>query len=465
MPLRERCKRIAKVAAQFADNADEWTRLCRRSWRENSLETISGELLPLCSALRWIGRRGPSLLRPKRLGVFGRPLWLWGVRNEVHRQPHGEVLILGTWNYPLLLVGTQIAQALAAGNRVLFKPAEGCEALSERLVQAFYECGIPGDALQLLDSSKETAVATIDAGVDLIVLTGSAATGKAIFRQAAETLTPMILELSGCDAVLVLPGSDLKRAADAIAFGLSFNSGATCIGPRRLIGRDHEVEGVLQHLLPTLALSPELAIHPAAQGEVGRVISQCLESGGEDRTGRYSQKDFEESGRMAPLVIDRINAGDAIANTDLFAPVLSAIRVKEIKDAIEIINDCRYRLAASVFGPPSDARSVGSELSVGSTTINDLIVPTADPRVSFGGRGDSGFGVTRGESGLLAMTVPVLKGRRVIRFTPHLVFRSASDAQTLLGALRLMHGSSIRSRFAGLRRLVSSVMRGRNDNE
>ena len=97
-----------------------------------------------------------------------------------------------------------------------------------------------------------------------------------------------------------------------------------------------------------------------------------------------------------------------------------------------------------------------AQLQVGSIAINDLIVPTADPRVPFGGRGNSGFGVTRGAEGLLAMTVPVVTAVRCGGLMPHLMPRRMSDAQSLLGLLQLLHARSFSQRWSGLRQLMAA---------
>ena len=162
LSTRKRCGIVASVAATIAASADELVRLCASEQRTDAVETIAAELLPLCSALRFIGRRGAKILQSQRYGVIGRPAWLWGVGSTVRRDPYGRVLILGTWNYPLLLSGAQAAQALAAGNRVLLKPAIGSEAVTERMVRAFHDAGIPESYLGQLDSSTESAVAAID---------------------------------------------------------------------------------------------------------------------------------------------------------------------------------------------------------------------------------------------------------------------------------------------------------------
>lgn len=451
--LARRCRRVAAVAAVIADQADEWIRLAASPQRTDPVETISAELLPLCSALRFIGRDGPKWLRTRRLGSIGRPPWLWGLRSHIRREPYGTVLVLGAWNYPLFLAGTQVAQALAAGNRVVLKPAAGCELISDHLARAFHDCGVPESALRVLGSSVECAIGAIDEGVDLIVLTGSAATGRAVLRRAAETLTPTIMELSGCDAVVILPGADLDRASDAIAFGLPFNGGATCIGPRRLIVEASQAEAIVGRVAESLYRSPAVQVHPSARLSVVNLVETSLACGAVDRLQRFDAHRLRADGYMAPLLLDHVKPDDEIAQADLFAPVLSVIRVNEISAAAEIVNGCRYRLSASVFGPRAAAQSLASQLKVGSIAVNDLMVPTADPRVPFGGLAHSGFGVTRGGEGLLAMTVPVVTGVRRGRFVPHLWPRQSSDAQTLLGALQLLHSGSLRGRWSGVKRI------------
>ena len=233
--------------------ATELTELSRTEQRLDPVETITAELLPTCSALRYIARHGSRVLKTRSYNAWGRPGWLWGVRSRVCRKPLGKVLVLGTWNYPVFLPGVQAAQALAAGNSVLLKPAAGCEQVTACLLEAFHEAGVPRSCLQLLPSDTEAAVAAIERGVDLIVLTGASETGRKVLRQAAGTLTPAIMELSGCDAVIVLPNANLERVADCVIFGLGFNGGATCIAPRRIIAGAAEADLLKERLIDRLA--------------------------------------------------------------------------------------------------------------------------------------------------------------------------------------------------------------------
>lgn len=448
---------MARARHAIAAAADRLLALTDSPYRREPAETISAELIPLCDALRWIGRRGPRTLAPRRVGAAGRPLWLYGISSRVDRVPRGVVLVIGTWNYPLLLPGVQIAQALAAGNAVLWKPAPGCEAVSEELVRCFIAAGVPKECLQVLGSDPAEAIAQIDAGVDLVVLTGSAATGRRLLHQTADTLTPAIVELSGCDAMIVLAGADLDRVAAAVRFGLCFRGGATCIAPRRLLVDRVAVAPLVGRLRASLSASEEFEVHPAARSAVAGAIDDALGRGGTDLLGRYDRERFAASGRMAPTIIVDATAEMAIMQEDIFAPVAALCAVEDAERAIQVTDACRYGLAASVFGPRAAAERVAGQLEVGCVTVNDIIAPTADPRLPFAGRRESGFGVTRGPEGLLEMTVPRVISVRRGGPTPHLDRPNPEHTEILAGALQLRHGERATRKWSGLRRIVHGI--------
>ncbi|MFG0288392.1 MAG: aldehyde dehydrogenase family protein [Rhodopirellula sp. JB044] len=468
----ERCRIIGKVRQEVARCADLLVSAARSDQRREEIETVASELIPLCDALGWIARHGARVLADRRVGLSGRPVWMWGVRSVVQRVPRGRVLILGTWNYPLFLTGVQTAQALAAGNCVSIKPAEGSESVTELMVDAFYAAGVPREVIAVLDSSTEAAVSAIDQGVDLIVLTGSAQTGRKVLRQAAESLTPTIMELSGCDAVVVLPGADSQRVVSAIEFGLMFNSGATCIGPRRAVflqsqsplrtqSSSEQDPGWIARLIDRLRTVRPVIVHPSARSTVADEIASALRSGAVDEIGKFDEGKLRDTGAMAPVVLSHVPPSHPILECDVFAPVISLIPVANDEAAAKVVNDCPYRLAASVFGPNDHAKRLASRLQVGSVTVNDMVAPTADPRLPFGGRGKSGFGVTRGPEGLLEMTNVRSISTRRGRVTPHLSERNDADAELLTGVLQLNHGGGFRDRIEALRRLTTAARRRR----
>jgi acyl-CoA reductase-like NAD-dependent aldehyde dehydrogenase len=337
-------------------------------------DTLVAEVLPLAEAARFLTRETGAVLAPRRLGRRGRPAWLVGVEVEIRREPIGVVLIVAPANYPLFLPGVQVIQALAAGNAVCVKPAMGCGVPMLALADLLRQAGLPADVLTVLDESVLAGEAACRAGFDRIVLTGSAATGVAVLRAAAERVTPCTMELSGDDPVFVLPGADLDLVASTIGYGLRLNEGQTCIAPRRVYA-------------------------PAGlQGAVARKLAASC---------------------PAP------------------PPVIG---VRDMDDALRRARESPYALGAAIFGPPADAAALAARVEAGCVVINDVIVPTADPRLPFGGRRRSGFGVTRGAEGLLEMTVVKSIAIRRGRLRPHLTPPAAWDASFFTAMIAALHG-------------------------
>ena len=310
---------------------------------------------------------------------------------EVRREPLGLVLILAPSNYPLFLPGVQTLQAVAAGNGVLWKPGRGGFAAARAFVDLTVLAGLDWQLIQVLPDTTEAGSAALAVSPEKVLLTGSAATGREVLAEAGRRLLPTTAELSGCDALFVLPGADLERTARAIRFGLTLNGGDTCIAPRRVF-------------VPK-ELAPEL----------------------EKRVGKL--------------------------------PDVTFTAVNDVEEALASAARSPYALGASIFGPEDDALALASRVRAGVVTINDLIVPTADPRLPFGGRGESGYGVTRGAEGLLDLTAVKVVSVRRGRWLPHLVERRPGDGELFQAWLAAAHGDGLLARARGAVRLVKAMLR------
>ncbi len=471
---RVRLHAIGKVASQIADHAQEFV---ARSPRPNAspAEVIASELLPLADACRYAARIGRRALASKTHSLRYGAWWMGRISVRVQREPWGVVLILAPSNYPLFLPGVQIVQALAAGNAILVKPAVGCEAILARFIECLQAVGIPSDLVQLLDSSVTAGQAAMAAGVDKVLLTGSAESGREVLEQASHTLTPTVMELSGCDAVFVTDRADLGRVARCLAYALRLNGGATCIAPRRVFVLPHHVEPLCELLRSELdsgtsredqseanAARAEYTVPFAAVKKIVVAAEQALQAGAEVFYGALPIVPLDLSGNvlMRPLVLHHVTPHMEIAKLDLFGPVMSLLTVADMQAAIAADRLCPYRLGASLFGPSNHAAHWGSQLDVGCVVINDIIVPTADPRVSFGGSGESGWGVTRGWEGLLDMTRPKTICVRRGRWLPHLDAQLVGNVLVMHDLLQMWHSSGWRSKWAALRRLMRSRGKG-----
>jgi acyl-CoA reductase-like NAD-dependent aldehyde dehydrogenase len=453
--LRDRLAILRRVRHRIAVSAVEIAQCVPCEWpgalHRSVADTLVSEVLPLAEACRFLEREASWILAGQRLSAHARPWWARHVIAETRREPLGVVLIIAPANYPLFLPGVQALQALAAGNAVLWKPAAGGLAAAEALREVLLGCGLDPSLLQLLDESAQAAVDAISAGVDKVFLTGSAATGTAVLSQLAAHSTPAVMELSGCDAVFVFPGAAQDRTVAALAFGLRLNGSATCMAPRRLflVG---EHPGLLPALLDLLKSLPPVALPAATQAQLADLLNDAQRLG-----GRVQMDGSTQALRYA--LISKATPEMRIVQSDIFAPVLCIFDVPDTDAAIAAHAPCPFALTAAIFGPEAEARALASRLPVGTVLINDLIVATADPRISFGGRKSSGYGLTRGREGLLEMTVlktVVVQRSRDLRpyraTTPdHLPFFAAY--------LQAVHGGSWTTRWEGLRRFFRAARR------
>lgn len=450
--VRHRLRAVGRIAERIAAEHAELVSLIPRA-DSSSAEILASEILPLADACRFTASVGGRVLAPHSRSFRHGAWWMGRIAVSVVREPWGLVLVLAPSNYPLFLPGVQIVQALAAGNAVLVKPAPGCAAILERFKQIIVDVGIPESLIQVLDTSIDSAQAAIQHGVDKVILTGSINTGHSVMSQLAETMTPATMELSGCDAVFVTAHADLMRVARCIAFGMTLNGGATCIAPRRIFVLAEHQQTLAELLAAEFANSERKKYRTGQRNAelVSGFVREALDAGGRLVYGKLPSA---ESTHMQPLVLADIQPDMAIAREDLFAPVTSMIPVKDMSAALIADRHCPYSLGASVFGPHNAAEHWAAKIEAGCVVINDVIAPTADPRVTFGGRNQSGWGVTRGMEGLLSLTRPKTICARRGNWLPHLDKSNANNAEIMAELLQLFHAGSFRRRLQALRNIV-----------
>lgn len=413
-------------------------------------DTLCAELLPLLDACKFLERSAEDILRPRRPGGEGQPWWLFGVTVEVEHDPLGHVLIIGPSNFPLFLPGTQTLQALAAGNSVTWKPGSGGCAVAALVEQALLQSGLP---IGLLTVTSDTVDAAYDALNELpnkVIFTGSSESGKDVLTKLAESATPAAMELSGADAVIVLPSADLKRVAKALAFGLRLNGAAACMSPRRLLALGDTMTALLPLLERELADVPAVALPERAQVKLQELVAQAVSRGALLRGELNPQQ-------QRPLLIGGALPTMDIAHADIFAPVLSLITVSTVGKFADVYAECPYALTVAIFGDEALAREIGSGLRAGVLLVNDLMVSTVDPRVPFGGRGASGYGVTRGVEGLLEMTVPKTVLARRGKSTRRYEATGPAHLEMFEGILGVAHGGSWKQKIVGVRSLLQAV--------
>jgi len=415
-------------------------------------DSYGAEVLPVLFACKFLERRARQILKPRRLGRSGLPLLLAGIDSTVERVPLGIVLIIGPSNYPLFLAGVQTLQALAAGNAVVWKPGRGGQPVAEVFHAALHRAGLPNGLLRITDESIETTIAELKSRPDKVFFTGSARAGREVLRIAAEATIPVVAELSGCDAVVVLESAKLDRVVDALAFGMRLNGSATCMAPRRLflVGKGHEV--LVARLRERFATMDGIDLDQRTRSQLRDLVAEA------EHDGATLSID-PDAVLIKPLLVLDGWPRMRIAQADIFAPVLTVILAADADEVVQADKLCPFGLAVTIFGEERAARALGARLDVGTVVVNDLIVTTVDPRVPFGGRRGSGFGVTRGSEGLLEMTAVKVTSVRKSGPTLHFEKTSPTHEHLFRGAIAMSNGTTLRERLAGIRGLASAARR------
>ena len=453
-PLAARIAVLKRTRHLLATQTDLLTRAISPQLTRTAADTIVAEVLPLLAACRFLERSAARILRPRLLGAIGRPGWLSGLTSTIERVPLGTILIIGPANYPLFLPGAQTLQALTAGNGVIWKPGHGGRDVATVMAKALAQAGLPEGLLVITAEEAAAAENAIDCGVDKIILTGSVSTGRAVLHRAATHLTPVVAELSGADALIMLPSANPDAVADAVAFSLRLNGSATCMATRRLLLVDMPSaarETLFSALRRKLAELPSVPLPSSTIASLRPLFTEACTQGASLLTGGWG----EDGRSLYPTLLIDATPEMRLPRTDVFAPVVSVIEVEGEAGVLAAQRVCPLALTAAIFGDIQEAQRLARKLRVGVVLINDVIVGTADPRLPFGGRGKSGFGSTRGAEGLLEMTAPRViatqrgSGRR--RFEP----TGALHQSLFAGLVALLYAGSWRHRWHGL--LATSV--------
>ena len=423
-------------------------------------DVLVTEILPLLAACEFLEDEAERVLKPRKLGRKGRPFWVGKVQSEICRVALGRVLVIGPSNYPLFLPGVQVLQAIAAGNAVTWKPGRGGREVAKLFASTMTDAGMPRELLRLTEESDEAGAAAVTAGADKVFFTGSSESGRMVMGVLAETSTPCVMELSDSSAVIVLPKADLGRVVAALVFGMRLNGSATCMAPRRLLVMGSTTarrEDLVRRLQVEFAAMPAVLLDSRVSALLKELVEEARAQGASviGEVGEGDELGVDQGQR--PVLVVGATAEMRVAQTDLFAPVLSVIDVTDTGAIVAAQRTCPYALTVSIFGEETTARRLATRIRVGTVVINDLIAPTADPRVPFGGRRGSGFGVTRGAEGLLEMTA--VKTVLVQRGASQRHYQATTEvhAKMFRGLILAGHAKTWMQRFFGVRQLLEAA--------
>ena len=402
------------------------------------------ELVLAIDHVAWAAKRAAKVLGPRRVSPG---LLMSNHSATLEYAPLGVIGVIGPWNYPVFTPMGSIVYALAAGNAVVFKPSEYTPGVGRWLVDSFADIVPDHPVLQLVTGLGETGAALVRSGVDKIAFTGSTATGKKIMAAAADTLTPVLIECGGKDALLVDADADLDAAADAAVWGGMSNAGQTCVGVERVYVHERVYDEFVTKVTDraakvTAGEGPNAQIGPITMPSqldiIRRHIADALDRGGRALIGGL---DAVGDRFVQPTVLVDVPEDSLAVTDETFGPTLTIARVQDMDEAVEKANASRYGLGATVF-----SRARGLELArrirSGMASVNQVISFAAIPSLPFGGVGDSGFGRIHGEDGLKEFTRPkaIARQRFAVPIKTTTFARTAKDDKMLATLVNLLHG-------------------------
>jgi succinate-semialdehyde dehydrogenase / glutarate-semialdehyde dehydrogenase len=354
-----------------------------------------------CAAgCRYYAQHGEAMLQPERVD---------GDDHRVQFHPLGAVLAIMPWNFPYWQVIRFAAPALVAGNVALLKHAPSVPECALALERLFHDAGAPEGVFQALLVENETASALIaDPRVAAVTLTGSERAGKAVGSAAGQHVKKVVLELGGSDPFVVLPSADLDRAVAVGVKARCVNSGQSCIAAKRFILAEQIYDRFAEKFVTAMRalksgdpLDEATQLGPLATPAIleglERQVQASVAAGARVLTGG---KRIPGPGNFyEPTVLVDVPPQAPAYHEELFGPVASLFRARDLDHAVALANDTGFGLGASVWTRDrAEARRLADELEVGCVFVNEMVV--SDPRFPFGGIKRSGYGRELGLYGL-----------------------------------------------------------------
>lgn len=396
---KERLQRLRKL---LLSHRDEISAAIAADFRgRDAIETALIEFFPALAEIRHCQRHLRRWMRPQKVKTA---IWFKPGRNLIHYQPLGVVGIVVPWNYPIQLSMAPLANALAAGNRVMLKMSEYSPQFGE-LMAGLLARYFAADEITVINGDADTAREFVSLPFDHLLFTGSTAVGKSVMRAAAENLTPVTLELGGKSPVIIGDDVHMPRAAQRLWAGKILNAGQTCVAPDYVllpVGREQAFidasKRAVQSLLPQGLASAYTAIASERQHQRLQVVLDDARSKGAQIIPLLDGDD--SATHLLPRLLLNCTPDMRILQEEIFGPLLPVLAYRALPDAIQWINDHDRPLALYYFGEhQQEIARVLRDVSAGGITINDTLLHAGQETLPFGGIGASGMGAYHGETG------------------------------------------------------------------
>jgi acyl-CoA reductase-like NAD-dependent aldehyde dehydrogenase len=325
-------------------------------------------------------------------------------------QPLGAIASIMPWNYPYWQALRFAAPSLIVGNTIVLKPASATMQCGIEIENTFKKIGLSDGVFQTLVGNSTVAETLIDSnGISAVTFTGSVSAGAKVAQRAASHIKKCVLELGGSDPFIVCNDADIEKTSAGAVKGRFINCGQSCIASKRFIVVNKVADEFIEKFTQGVErlrvgdpLSYETDVGPlvnrSSLENIESIVKESVRNGAEIITGGDR---MENRGYFyAPTIIKNVSPKMRIAQEEVFGPVAPIITVDSEAEAIELANDTKYGLGASIWTRDIDkAERYSKQMQAGIVTVNNVVI--SDPRVPFGGVKNSGFGRELSRYGML----------------------------------------------------------------
>ncbi len=408
----ERCPFLETFAEHLFEQRNALADLVVRETGKPRVEALFSDLFVSLDTAHYYATNAEKMLRPE--SVPHHSLAAKAKTGRLEFEPYGVIGIIGSWNYPLAIPLGQILPAIVSGNAVVCKISEFTPACGAAIDKLFRVSGFPEGVVTILQGGGDVGESLIAALPDKLIFTGSVATGRRVAEACAKRLIPSVLELGGKDAMVVLADADLDIAASGAVWGSYTNCGQVCLSVERIFVEQAVGEEFARRCAEktrALRLGPGSdpntdvgpLIRPQHVERIHDLVQDAVDRGARVLAGGRPRPDLGPC-FYEPTVLADVDATMRVFQEETFGPILALQTVRNSDQAVTLVNDTQFALAASVWtSDPVRGAEIASRLRAGAVMVNDVISAFAIAEAPHGGCGTSGWGRTHSRYGLLEM--------------------------------------------------------------
>ena len=468
LDVGERCRYMLRIRDYLVQHAERISEAISKDNGKTRVDALATEVLPAAMAVNYYTKHAKKFLKTRYICPGN--ILLLNKLSKIVRMPYGVVAVISPWNYPFSIPFSEVVMALLAGNTVVVKTALETQWVGRTLEECFLAAELPQGTFNYVNiSGRFAGSAFLKNGIDKLFFTGSVAVGKQLMAEAGETLTPLVLELGGNDAMLVCEDVDLFRATSGAVWAGFQNSGQSCGGVERVYVHE-EVYDPFLRLLKKKVEALRVGVDEDFRVDIGAmtterqisVVKRHLEDALAKGAVVYAcspEPEGKDSTTMLPaMVLTEVNHGMLIMQEETFGPLVGVMKVRDMDEAVALANDSLLGLTGSVWSKNrSQAETLARQIQAGVVTINDHLVSHGLAETPWGGVKQSGIGRSHGAIGFDEMTQPQVIVHDILPFARQNIWwhpHSAKIFQGLVGAMKFLYGKSIPQRTGGLYHLL-----------